>query len=48
MYLSPRFRSTIVVDIPVGRYRAIEYSATLMTLGLIKVYMQFKTLHEII
>jgi hypothetical protein len=28
MYLSPRFYSTLVVDTPLGRYRAAEYSAT--------------------
>jgi hypothetical protein len=27
MYWSPRFHSTIVVDIRLGRYRAIKYSA---------------------
>jgi hypothetical protein len=26
---APRFHATIVVDIPLGRCRAIEYSATL-------------------
>jgi hypothetical protein len=42
MYLSPhRFHSTMIVDINEGR-GAVEYSATLMTQGLYKVFMQFK------
>ena len=28
MYLSPIFYSTMVMDIPLGRYRATEYYAT--------------------
>jgi hypothetical protein len=28
MYLSLRFHSTIIVNIPLERYRVIEYSAT--------------------
>jgi hypothetical protein len=27
MYLSPRFHSAIFMEIPLGRYRVIEYSA---------------------
>jgi hypothetical protein len=40
----PRFHSAIIVDIPLGRYRAIEYSATFddsIGLDLYKVYIQF-------
>jgi hypothetical protein len=41
----PKFHSTIVVDMNLGRYRAIELSASFDdTLGLFKVYMQFKTI----
>jgi hypothetical protein len=41
MYFPPTFYSTIVVDIPLGRYRVIEYFATFdETIGLFKVYMQ--------
>jgi hypothetical protein len=42
MFFLPRFHSTIVVDIPGGRYRAIEYSAKFDdSKGLYEVYMQF-------
>jgi hypothetical protein len=45
----PGFHSTVVMDIPFGRCRAIELSATFDDIiCLFKVYMQFKTVNDMI